>query len=145
MTLECVHNNNIAVFVVQYNYVVGPMARPGARGLGPAWASNMTIVLRAGPGLDILFAGRAGSGPHNSVFGPGQVCTTTAGPGRAWASNHICGPGLGLNFRPVQGPSRQGRQSLGAPESSMWTRTEHAFSYAYLSHVKSTECQPNDP
>ena len=25
--------------------------------------------------------------------------------GRAWASNQICGPGLGLNFRPVQGPS----------------------------------------
>ena len=64
-------------------------------GLGRAWASNMTIVLRAGPG------------PHNSVCGPGpgRVCTTAAGPGRAWASNHICGPGLGLNFRPVQGPS----------------------------------------
>ena len=54
-----------------------------------AWASNMTIVLRAAPGLDILFGG----------------CTTAAGPGRAWASNHICGPGLGLNIGPVQGPS----------------------------------------
>ena len=29
--------------------------------------------------------------------------------------------------------------------SSIWTRTYHAFSYAYLAHVKSTECQPNDP
>ena len=106
MTLECVHNNNIAVFVVQYNYVVGPMAGPEPAGSGRA--SNMTIVLRAGPGLDILFAGRAGPRPHNSVCGPGpgQVCTTAAGPGRAWASNHICGPGLGLNFRPVQGPNR---------------------------------------
>ena len=75
--------------------------------MGRAWASNMTIVLRAGPGLDILFAGRAGPGPHNSVYGPGpgRVCTTAAGPGRAWASNHICGPGLGLNFRSVQGPT----------------------------------------
>ena len=85
------------------------MAGPGARELGPgrAWVSNMTIVLRAGPGLDILFAGRAGPGPHNSVCGPGpgRVCTTAAGPGRAWASNHICRPGLGLNVRPVQGPN----------------------------------------
>ena len=30
-------------------------------------------------------------------------------------------------------------------DSSIWTRTDHVFSYAYLSHVKSTECQPNDP
>ena len=65
----------------------------------------MKIVLRAG--RDILFAGRAGPGPHNSVYGPGpgRVNTTAAGPGRAWASIHICGPGLGLSFRPVQGPS----------------------------------------
>ena len=84
--------------------MVGPMARPEPAGSGPGhWpahigpASNMTIVLRAGPGLDIL----------NSVCGPGlgRVCTTAAGPGRAWASHRIYGPGLGLNFRPVQGPS----------------------------------------
>ena len=107
MTLECVHNNNIAVFVVQYNYVVGPMARPGARGPGLGLKYDNCVAGRAGPGLDILFVGRAGPGPHNSVCGPGpgQVCTTAEGPGRAWASNHICGPGLGLNFRPVQGPS----------------------------------------
>ncbi len=56
---------------------------------GRAW----TYFLRAGPGLGLIiqFAGRA------------RVCTTAAGPGRA--SNHICGPGLGLNFRPVQGPT----------------------------------------
>ncbi len=86
----------------------GQWPGPEPAGLGRAWASTMTIGLRAGPGLDILFAGRAGPGPHNSVCGPGpgRVCTTAAGPGRAWASNHICGPGLGLNFRPVQGPKR---------------------------------------
>ncbi len=34
---------------------------PGLEPVGSdrAWASNMTIVLWAGPGLDILFAGRA--------------------------------------------------------------------------------------
>ena len=56
MTLECVHNNNIAVFVVQYNYVVGPMARPGASGLGPGLGVKYD---NCGPGLDIFFAGRA--------------------------------------------------------------------------------------
>ena len=73
--------------------MVGPIARLGARGLGPGL--KYEIVLRAGPG------------PHNSICGPGQgqVCTTAAGPGRALASNHVCGPGLGLDFRPVQGPS----------------------------------------
>ena len=75
---------------------------------GPrAWAGPGPHILncfRAGPGLDILVAGRAGPGPHNSICGPGpgRVFTTAAGPGRAWASNHICGPGLGLDFRPVQ-------------------------------------------
>ena len=81
--------------------MVGPMARPGARGLGPGLGLKCEIVLRAGPGLDIIVAGRAGPGPHNS----GQVCATAAGPGRAWTSNHVCGPGLGHDFRPVQGPS----------------------------------------
>ena len=83
----------------------GQWPGPEPAGSGLAWASNMTIALRAGPGLGILFAGRAGPGPHNSVCGPGRVCTTAAGPGRAWASNHICGPGLGINYRPVQGPT----------------------------------------
>ena len=89
--------------------MVGPMARPGARGLGPGLGLKYEIVLRAGPGLDIIVAGRAGPGPHNSICGPGpgQVCTTAAGPGRAWVSNHVCGPGQGqgLDFRPVQGPT----------------------------------------
>ncbi len=53
----------------------GQWPGPEPAGSGRAWASHMTIVLRAGPGLDIHFAGR--------------VCTTAAGPGRAWASNHI--------------------------------------------------------
>ena len=64
----------------------------------------MTIVLRAGPGH--TFSGRTGSGPHNPGCGPGpgRVCTTAASLGRAWSSKKICGPGLGLNFRPVQVP-----------------------------------------
>ena len=100
--------------------MVGPMARPGARGLGPGLGLKYEIVLRAGPGLDIIVAGRAGPGPHNSICGPGQVCTTAAGPGRAWASNHVCGPGLGLDFRPVQGPSSDlydasGLQAIPSP------------------------------
>ena len=84
------------------------MARPGAR--GPSLGLKYEIVLRAGPGLDIIVAGRAGPGPQNSICGPGpgQVCTTPAGPGRAWASNHVCGPRLGLDFRPVQGPNVYG-------------------------------------
>ena len=79
---------------------------------GPAWGP----WARAGPGPQILncFAGRAwtsllraGPGPGLIIqfAGLGRVCTTAAGPGRAWASNHVCGPGLGLDFRPVQGPS----------------------------------------
>ena len=108
MTLECVHNNNIAVFVVQYNHVVGPMARPGARGLGPGLglkydncvtgrAGPGNTFCWSGPGLIIQFAGRARAR---------SAQLSAAGPGRTWASNHICGPGLGLHFRPVQGPTQ---------------------------------------
>ena len=97
----------IILLFLWYNYLVGPMARPGARELGLGLKYEHSCC---GPGLGILFAGRAGPGPHNTVCGPGPgwVCTTAAGPGRAWASNHTCGPGLGLNFRPVQGPSPYG-------------------------------------
>ena len=86
MPLECVHNNNIAVFVVQYNYVVGPMARPGARGLGPGLGLKYDncVAGRAGPGH--TFAGRAGPGPHNSVCGrararSAQLLRVRSGPG----------------------------------------------------------------
>ena len=69
MTLECVHNNNSAVFVVQYNYVVGPMARPEARGLGPGLGLKYDncVAGRAGPGYTFCGPGRAGPGPgpHN--------------------------------------------------------------------------------
>ena len=51
--------------------MVGSMARPGARGLGPGLGLNYEIVLRAGPGLDIIVAARAEPGPHNSICGPG--------------------------------------------------------------------------
>ena len=71
------------------------MARPGARGLEPAWASNMAIVLRAGPGLGILFVDRAGPGPHNSVCGPG--------PGRA-GSAQLLRAGPGPTFQARAGP-----------------------------------------
>ena len=40
------------------------------------------------------------AGPHNSVCGPGLH--NCCGP---WASNHICGSSLGLNFRLVQAPT----------------------------------------
>ena len=40
-------------------YMVAPMARPGARGLGPRLDLKYgnCVAGRAGPGLDILFAG----------------------------------------------------------------------------------------
>ena len=77
--------------------MVGPMARPGARGLGPGLGLRYEIVLRAGPGLDIIVAGRTGPGPHNSICGPArarsaQLLRAQTGPGpqimfagRAWA------------------------------------------------------------
>ena len=78
---------------------------PGPETAGSGRASNMTIVLRAGtyflragpgPGLILQFAGRARAGSTKLL----------RARGRARASNHICVPGLGLNLRPVQGPSR---------------------------------------
>ena len=78
--------------------MVGPMARPGARGLGPGLGLKCEIVLRAGPGLDIIFAGRA-AGPGLIIkfagrarAGSAQLLRARAGPGpqimfagRAWA------------------------------------------------------------
>ena len=75
------------------------MARPGARGLGPAWASNMTIVLRAGPGRAWTYFLRTGPGPGLVIQFAGrararsaQLLRARAGPepqiifaGRAWA------------------------------------------------------------
>ena len=88
----------IIILLFLWAYVVGSMARPE-----PAGSS------RAGPGHQIwnCFAGWAGAGPHNSICGPGpgRVCTSAAGPGRACASNHICEKGMGLDFRPMQGPN----------------------------------------
>ena len=77
--------------------MVGPMARPGARGLGPGLGLKYEIVLRAGPG-------------HNCC-GPGSSLIIQFA-GRTWASNHACGPGLGLDFRPVQGPTPQRAERL---------------------------------
>ena len=107
------------------------MARPGARGLGPSLGLGLKyeIVLRAGPGLDIIAAGRAGPRPHSSICGPdpGQVCTTAAGPGRAWASNHVCGPGLGLDFRPVQGPTPHPRLEKVGSHTTLDHPVEKSF------------------
>ena len=104
VTLECVHNNNNYCCFCGITMWSGQRPGPEPAGSGRAWASNMTIVLRAGPGH--TFWGRAVPVSHNSLCGPGpgRVCTTASGPGRAWASNHICGSGVGLNFRPVQCP-----------------------------------------
>ena len=118
MTLECVHNNNIGVFVVQYNYVVGPMARPGARGLWPGLGLKYDncVAGRAGPGHTFWQAGqgRAGPGPGLIIKFAGrararsaQLLRARAGPGpqiifagRAWA--YISGPCRALlsNLRP---------------------------------------------
>ena len=56
--------------------MVGPMARPGARGLGPGLGLKYEIVLRAGPGpgLIIQFAGRARARSA-------QLLRARAGPG----------------------------------------------------------------
>ena len=51
----------IILLFVWYNYVVGPMARPGARGLGPG----------LGRKYDNCVAGRAG--PGHTFCGPGRV------------------------------------------------------------------------
>ena len=74
--------------------MVGPMARPGARGLGPGLGLKYEIVLRAGPGhnccgpgpgLIIQFAGRARARSAQLLrarVGPGPQIMFA---GRAWA------------------------------------------------------------
>ena len=70
-----------------YSIIILLFRRPMLSGQwpGPGMGLKYEIVLRAGPGLDIIVAGRDGPGPQNSICGPGpgQVCTTAAGPGRA--------------------------------------------------------------
>ena len=96
----------------------GPRARSGP---GPQF--NIKLFCGpAGPGHNCCGPGRAGPGPHNSMCGPGRVCTTAAGPSRAWASNHICGPGLGLDVRPVQGPSTYYTERYSGNRSSFERR-----------------------
>ena len=74
-----------------------------ANGLGPAGSGlkwDNCVASRAGPDLDILFAGRAGPGPHNSICRP--VLHNCCGPG----------PGLGLKssyLRAEPGPKFQAR------------------------------------
>ena len=108
--------------------MVGPMTGPGPAGSGRAWASNMklfrgpgrawTYLLRAGPGpgLIIKFAGRARAGSAQLLRGG------------AWALNHICGPGMGLDFRPVQGPSVWWRWRCVSPRGWMCLGETRVFS-----------------
>ena len=82
--------------------MVGPMARPGARGLGPGLGLKYEIVLRAGPGLDIIVAGRAGPGPHNSSCGPGLH--NRCGPGPRLGLKSCLRAGPGPRFQARAGP-----------------------------------------
>ena len=67
---------------------------PGPGPAGSGRGLKYEIVLRAGPGLDIIVAGRARPGPHNSICGPGPGhCTTPAGPGLGLKSCLRAGPG----------------------------------------------------
>ena len=81
--------------------MVGPMARPGACGLGPGLGLKYEIVLGAGPGLDIIVAGRARASLFNLRAGPGPGLHNCCGPG----------PGLGLKscLRARPGPRFQAR------------------------------------
>ena len=108
ITTKQSHYNVYTIIIVLFRRPMWSGQWPGPGPAGSGRASNMKLF--CGPGRDIIVAGRAGPGPHNSICrpGPGQVCTTAAGPGRAWTSNHVCGPGLGLDFRPVQGPTVHG-------------------------------------
>ena len=85
--------------------MVGPMARPGARGLGPGLGLKYEIVLWAGPGLDIIVAGRAGPGLIIQFAGRARARSAQLLRARAGPGLQIMFPGLGLDFRPVQGPS----------------------------------------
>ena len=67
-------------------------------GQGPGPGLNMIIVLRAGPGH--VFCG-----PVLIIKFLSRARARFAQLLRARASIHISGPGVGLNFRPVQGPS----------------------------------------
>ena len=56
--------------------MVGPMARPGARGLGPGLGLKYEIVLRAGPGHNCC-----GPGPGLIMFEGPSVYTSISAPG----------------------------------------------------------------
>ena len=73
--------------------MVGSIARPEACGLEPGLGLKYEIVLRAGPGLDIIVAGRAMPGPHNSICGPGLHNCCGPGPGLGLKSYLRAGPG----------------------------------------------------
>ena len=76
-----------------YNYVVGPMLKYDNCVAGRAGPGHRGLLLRAGPGPDLII----------QFAGPGRVCTTAAGPARPGPQFIVAG--LGLNVRPLQGPS----------------------------------------
>ena len=120
-------------------YVVGPMARPGARGLKPGLDLSMRIVFQYGPGLDILL--RAGPGPGLFKF---------AGRARAWFAQLLrarAGPRLqiifadvGLNVRPVQGPMEHHHTKkipqLARPSHETTLRHHNKTGTEYMTKVK---------
>ena len=75
---------------------------PEPAGSGRAWASNMTIVLRAGPGLDIILL--AGPGPSIIIQFAGRARAGSAQLLRARA-----GPGSQIIFAGRPGPKFQSR------------------------------------
>ena len=70
-----------------YNYVVGLMARSGARGLGPG----------LGLKYDNCVAGRAWTYFLRAGPGPGLIIQFGAGPGPGL--HNCCGPGPGLGLK----------------------------------------------
>ena len=75
------HNNNNAVFVVCH-WANGPRVGPG---LGLKYENCVA-------GLDILFAGRAGPEPHNSICMPGLHNCCRPGPSLGLKSYLRAGP-----------------------------------------------------
>ena len=76
---------------------------PGPGPAGSGRGLKYEIVLRAGPGHNCRGPGR---GLIIQFAGRARARSAQLLRARAGASNHVCGPGLAQDFRPVQGPSR---------------------------------------
>ena len=89
--------------------MVGPMARPGARGLGPGLGLKYDncVSSRAGPGRASTYFLRAGPGPGLIIqfacrTGPGLHNCSGPGPGLGFKSYLRAGPGP--TFQACAGP-----------------------------------------